>query len=110
MVTAVKKFHEEEAIGKTYDFRVARRLLGYLRPYVGALFPALALTLILNLLRTTQPKFTQYAIDWFIIPRTSDGLHLFAMIYLAVWVVIFIFSYFQALLLNTVGQRVMYDI
>src|ERR1051325_1814993 len=110
MSTAVKQFHEEEAIGKTYDFRIARRLMGYLRPYLGALFPALALTLVLNLLRTTQPKFTQYAIDWFILPRTTGGLSLFALVYLLVWFVIFIFSYFQAVLLNTVGQRVMYDI
>jgi ATP-binding cassette subfamily B multidrug efflux pump len=110
MATAVKQFHEEEAIGKTYDFRVARRLLGYLRPYLVALFPALALTLVLNLLRTTQPKFTQYAIDWFIVPRTTSGLTLFALVYVAVWFVVFIFSYFQAVLLNTVGQRVMYDI
>ncbi|HEV2915442.1 MAG TPA: ABC transporter ATP-binding protein [Pyrinomonadaceae bacterium] len=110
MATAVKQFHEEEAIGKTYDFRVARRLLGYLRPYLVALFPALALTLVLNLLRTTQPKFTQYAIDWFILPRTTGGLGLFALVYFSVWLVIFIFSYFQAVLLNTVGQRVMYDI
>ncbi|HEX8774725.1 MAG TPA: ABC transporter ATP-binding protein [Pyrinomonadaceae bacterium] len=110
MSTAVKQFHEEEAIGKTYDFRIARRLMGYLRPYLGALFPALALTLILNLLRTTQPKFTQYAIDWFIIPRSVSGLGLFALVYVLVWLVVFIFSYFQAVLLNTVGQRVMYDI
>ncbi len=27
MSTAVKQFHEEEAIGKTYDLQVARRLL-----------------------------------------------------------------------------------
>lgn len=110
MATAVKQFHEEEAIGKTYDFRALRRLMGYLKPYLRALFPALALTLILNLLRTSQPKFTQYAIDWYVLPRKTDGLTLFALVYLAVWVVIFIFSYFQALLLNTVGQRVMYDI
>jgi ATP-binding cassette subfamily B multidrug efflux pump len=109
MATAVKQFHEEEAIGKTYDFRVTRRLLGYLRPYVVSLFPALGLTLILNLLRTTQPKFTQYAIDWYILPRTTTGLTLFALVYVLVWLVIFVFSYFQAVLLNTVGQRVMYD-
>src|SRR5215210_4206028 len=99
MATAVKQFHEEEAIGKTYDFRVTRRLLGYLRPYLTALFPALALTLVLNLLRTTQPKFTQYAIDWYILPRTTSGLTLFVLVYVLVWLVIFAFSYFQAVLL-----------
>ena len=69
MSTAVKQFHEEEAIGKTYDFQVAKRLLAYLRPYVRLLIAALALTLGLNLLEVLQPKFTEYAIDRNILPR-----------------------------------------
>jgi len=64
MSTAVQKFHEEEAIEKTYDFKVAKRLLGYLRPYIRILIPALLLTLVLNLLGILQPQFTKYAIDW----------------------------------------------
>ncbi len=72
MATAVKQFHEEEAIGKAYDSRLARRLLGYLRPYLRLLAPALALTLTLNGLNVLQPKFTQWAIDWHIIPA-RDG-------------------------------------
>ena len=48
MSTAVKQFHEEEAIGKTYDFQVARRLLRYLRPYLRLLLPALLLTFAIN--------------------------------------------------------------
>src|SRR5258706_178065 len=50
MSTAVKQFHEEEAIGKTYDLQVARRLMRYLKPYARLLVPALILTLLLNLL------------------------------------------------------------
>ncbi|HEY0321443.1 MAG TPA: ABC transporter ATP-binding protein [Pyrinomonadaceae bacterium] len=110
MATAAKQFHEEEAIGKTYDFRVARRLLRYLKPYIGSLIPALVLTLVLNLLGILQPKFTQYAIDWYIIPRNTNGLHLFALVFLLVRFFHFIFSYFQEVLLNSVGQRVMYDL
>ena len=49
-MSTVKQFHEEEAIGKTYDLQVARRLLRYLKPYVRLLVGALALTLALNLL------------------------------------------------------------
>jgi len=40
-VTA-KQFHEEEAIGKTYDLQVARRLLRYLKPYLRPLAGAVA--------------------------------------------------------------------
>lgn len=109
MSTAVKQFHEEEAIGKTYDFLVARRLLRYLRPYLRFLIPAIFLTFALNLLGILQPKFTQYAIDWYILPGQYAGLKLLLVLYAGVQVLRFMFSYFQALLLNTVGQYVMFD-
>ena len=110
MSTAAKQFHEEEAIGKTYDFQIARRLLKYLKPYVRLLVPALILTLALNLLGILQPKFTQYAIDWYILPRKTDGLILLVALYVGVQLFRLIFSYFQAILLNSVGQYVMFDI
>lgn len=109
MSTAVKQFHEEEAIGKTYDFRVARRLLRYLYPYLRFLGPALFLTFILNLLGILQPKFTQYAIDWYILPGQLAGLELLIVLYAAVHFLRLVFAYFQALLLNSVGQYVMFD-
>ena len=110
MSTAVKQFHEEEQIGKTYDLKVARRLLRYLKPYVKHLIPALLLTLALNLLGILQPKFTQYAIDWYIIPRRTDRLTLFVFVYIAAQFLRFVFSYFQSVMLNTVGQYVMFDL
>ena len=110
MSTAVKQFHEEEAIGKTYDLQVARRLLGYLKPYIRLLIPALLLTLLLNLLGILQPKFTQYAIDWYILPRVTRGITLFALVYLGAQFARFVFSYFQVVLLNTIGQYVMFDL
>lgn len=109
MSAAVKQFHEEEAIGKTYDFRVARRLLRYLGPYLRFLIPAIVLTMMLNLLGILQPKFTQFAIDWYILPGQYAGLQLLLVLYAGVQVMRFVFSYFQALLLNSVGQYVMFD-
>lgn len=110
MSTAVKQFHEEEAIGKTYDFRVARRLSRYLLPYLRFLIPALFLTFILNLLGILQPKFTQYAIDWYILPRQFAGFELLIGLYFLVHLLRLAFAYFQALLLNSVGQYVMFDL
>lgn len=127
MSTAVKQFHEEEAIGKTYDLQVARRLLRYLKPYARLLVPALILTLLLNLLVLLQPQFTQWAIDGYILPKTTVAVvpltfrehfldsfrvtvMLFALIYLGVQLARFVFSYFQVVLLNTIGQYVMFDL
>jgi ATP-binding cassette subfamily B protein len=115
MSAEAKSFHEEESIGKTYDAQIARRLLRYLRPYIGILVPALGLTLVLNVIGILQPKFTQYAIDWFIHPPAplkpnANGLTLFCIVYLIIWFLRFVFAYFQEVMLNTVGQRVMYDL
>ena len=109
MSTAVKQFHEEEAIGKTNDLQVARRLSRYLKPYVRLLVPALAFTLALNLLGVLQPKFTQWAIDRNILPRTTDGLTLLVVLFLGSQVLLLVFSYFQSIFVNSVGQYVMFD-
>jgi ATP-binding cassette, subfamily B, multidrug efflux pump len=109
MSAAVKQFHEEEAIGKTYDFQVARRLIKYLKPYMRLLVPALIFTLLLNLLGVLQPKFIQYAIDWHILPRKIDGLYLLVALYFGSQLLRLVFSYFQAVLVNSVGQYVMFD-
>src|SRR3989441_10386854 len=110
MSTAVKQFHEEEAIGKTYDWQIARRLLRYLTPYLRLLIPALLLTLALNLLGVLQPKFTEYAIDWYIIPKKTEGLMLLVWLFVGVQFLRFVFAYLQAILINTVGQYVMFDL
>ncbi len=110
MSTAVKQFHEEEAIGKTYDAALARRLLKYLKPYVRVLIPALLLTLFANALGVAQPKFVQYAIDEGILKSNLAVLNLIALGFFAVKLLQFVTSYLQTVMLETVGQRVMYDL
>ncbi len=110
MSEEVRKYHEEDEIGKTYDLKVARRLFRYLRPYWKLVTTALFLTLITNILISTQPLFTKMAVDDFITPKQTDGIWLFALIFFGVFLFRFIFSYIQEILLNNVGQRVMFDL
>jgi len=104
------KFHEEDAIGKTQDFRIAGRLLRYLKPYWHIAAAALVLTFLTNILISTQPYFTKVAVDDFITPKNLDGIWLFAFAFFGVFLLRFVFSYLQEILVNTVGQRVMVDI
>lgn len=110
MSEEVRKYHEEEEIGKTYDLRIARRLMRYLRPYWHLAAAALTLTLLTNILISTQPYFTKIAVDDFITPKKLDGIWLFALAFFGVFLFRFIFSYAQEILLNNVGQRVMFDL
>lgn len=110
MASEVDKYHEEERIGKTYDFRVVRRLVRYLRPYWYLVAAALTLTLFTNVLVSLQPYFTKVAVDDFIAQKRTDGVWLFALAFFAVFLFRFIFSYTQEILLNKVGQMVMFDL
>lgn len=110
MSEEVRKYHEEDAIGRTRDFRISRRLIKYLRPYWPLAAGALALTLLSNVLISTQPYFTKVAVDDYITPRRVDGVWLFALAFFGVFLLRFIFSYAQEVLVNHVGQRVMFDL
>jgi ATP-binding cassette, subfamily B, multidrug efflux pump len=128
MATAAQQFHEEEAIGSKFDRGSVRRLLRYLKPYKHMIVPALLLTLGVNALGVIEPKFFQYAIDWYITPAIDRrgslpadawagvysnlvrGLGLLGLVFLGVKLLQLLVSYFQAVLLESVGQRVMYDL
>src|SRR5215208_4425632 len=109
MSATVQQFHEEEAL-KKFDRGSAWRLLRYLRPYRRLIVPALVLTLFVNALGVVEPKFFQYAIDWHIIPKNLSGLQWLALAFLGVKLLQMLVSYLQAVLLQSVGQHVMYDL
>jgi ATP-binding cassette subfamily B multidrug efflux pump len=61
--------HEEEALGKAYDARLMRRLIGYLRPYRGMTLGALALILLAAALQLVGPLALAVALDLFVHPQ-----------------------------------------
>jgi ATP-binding cassette subfamily B protein len=71
---------------------------------------ALALTFVTNILISLQPYFTKVAVDDFITPKRTDGIWLFAFAFFCLFLFRFIFSYVQEILLNIVGQKVMFDL
>ncbi|HEX8637711.1 MAG TPA: ABC transporter ATP-binding protein [Pyrinomonadaceae bacterium] len=110
MSEEAKKFHEEEKIGKTYDWQVVKRLMSYLKPYWHLAALALVLTIASNILFSFQARFTQSAVDDYITPKQTEGIGLFAFAFFCLFLFRFIFSYLQEILLNNVGQKVMFDI
>jgi len=106
----VRKYHEEDAIANARDLRIAHRLLRYIKPYWPIAAGALVLTLLTNVLISLQPFFTKVAIDEFIVPKRVEGIWIFALAFLALFFFRFIFSYSQEVLVNNVGQRVMFNL
>lgn len=111
--------HEEEQLGKIYDAKAARRLFRYLKPYKRLVVIALLLTAGLNLVRQVGPLLTKWAIDDYVAPAAAgaikldsafDGIMWLAIAYIVSLALTLGVGYFQDVLLNTIGQRVMYDL
>jgi ATP-binding cassette, subfamily B, multidrug efflux pump len=101
--------HDEDVVGKAYDGRLMRRLLGYLRPY--RLHAALALAAIIanSVLQLSQPYLMKLAIDRFIPAGDLDGVNRIALWYLGILAAAFCLEFTQTWLLQTTGQRIMFD-
>ncbi|MCS6873578.1 MAG: ABC transporter ATP-binding protein/permease [Pyrinomonadaceae bacterium] len=110
MPKEIRKPHEEEEISKSHDLKNAKRLLKYLKPYRKEVALTLVATLALNFLASLQPIFTKIAVDDFITPRQINGILLFASAFFLVFLARFSLQYFQELLLNSIGQKVMLDL
>ena len=100
---------DEEILGKAYDARLMRRLIGYLRPYRKQVLFALLLIVIDAALETIPPLLTMLAIDRYIAASDSRGLVLVAGLYVLTLATKFLTEFIQALTLQRTGQRIMFD-
>lgn len=126
--------HEEEVLGKAYDARLMKRLLTYLWPYKWHAFTALVLTILSAPLGLAGPPLTKVAIDLFLAPDPSkpvsgfalfiknlaerfgfganayQGIVFIAIIFLIANLAAFAVQYTQAIVIQTMGQYIMYDL
>jgi ATP-binding cassette, subfamily B, multidrug efflux pump len=116
-------FREEEALGKAYDSRILRRLVGYMGPYKWWVLFALVMTLAYVPMEAVGPYLFHVGVDWYIVP----GAHAYAAhdmgvvahairmlgIVTAIWLgsllLSFAIQYVQVRVMQNVGQKTMYD-
>ncbi len=112
-------FQEDEILGKAYDARLTRRLVGYLGPYKVWIAIALVLLLAQSLAQIAPPILAKFIIDQSVIPALSGTLGpdealarlgLLGIAYLVVLGLGALLRYAQALLTTWVGQQAMYDL
>ena len=102
--------HDDDVIGKAYDSRLMRRLLGYLRPYRRSVLVALAAIITHSVLQLAPPYLTKLVIDTYIPAGDLGGLVHVAGIYLAVLAGSFALEFVQTWVMQLTGQRIMYDL
>src|SRR4051812_39862130 len=116
---------EEEVLGKAYDSRLMKRLLGYLRPYTWQTLVALVAIILKALMDVVGPFLVAVAIDRYLLHKPDVGGWLqrwlrptrdpwgggapIAWVYLGTIVLSFIFEFAQTYLMQWVGQKAMFD-
>ena len=115
-------FDEDPILGRAYDARLVRRLLGYVRPYTVTVSFSIALLLLASLADLAGPALYRIGIDRYIAPPAQStgragaaaadfhGLALLAAVYLAVLAFGFGARWAQSYLMQAVGQHVMADL
>ena len=116
---------EEEVLGKAYDARLMRRLLGYMRPYRALVFFSLLFLLAQSILQVLNPLLTRLAVDKYIRPGAHPlttpidawlpadpwaGLTRVALLYLFVLAGTFLTEFAQTMLMQWTGQLAMFDL
>src|SRR5213592_1922336 len=112
-------FDEDEILGKAYDARLMRRLLGYLRPYRALVIIALLIILGISVTEAAPPVLAKFIVDNAIAPAVNgligvdEGFARLAPLGIAYIAVLLLGSglrYAQTMLASYVGQRAMYDL
>jgi len=108
--TDIEPLHEEDALGKAYDARLMRRLLGYLRPYWWKVALGVTLLVLVAALELVGPYLTMVALDHAIPDGDLGLLWTLAVVYLAALLLAFAIEYAQQILTTWLGQRIMLDL
>ena len=112
-------FREEEKLGKVYDSRLVRRLIGYLRPYGLSVIAALALTVAVGPLLVAGPYLFSVGVDRYIVPTVNHAMTLAVGMRGLTWVTFaflgslllgFGVQFLQARIMQSVGQKALYDL
>ncbi|HEY1339725.1 MAG TPA: ABC transporter ATP-binding protein [Bryobacteraceae bacterium] len=116
---------EEEVLGKAYDSRLMRRLLGYMKPYRALVGLSLVFLLAQSGLQVLGPLLTKVAVDKYLQPNASrvptffdpmlasdpwKGLTQVGLLYLGVILGTMLAEFVQMYLMQYTGQLAMFDL
>jgi ATP-binding cassette, subfamily B, multidrug efflux pump len=101
---------EDEALGKSIDKSLMKRLLSFAMPYRKFIFLATFLTITISALSAIRPRLTPIAIDDHIQTGDLPGLQFIVLILLASLLVQGIIQYGTTYLTSWIGQKITYDL
>ncbi len=101
---------EEEVLGKAYDSRLMKRLLGYIKPYKKYVIFAIILNVIVAALGPVRPYLTKIAVDNYISKSDYHGLFIISILLFASLLLQAVIQYVLTYYTQYLGQKTIYDL
>lgn len=101
---------EEEILGKAYDSRLMKRLLGYIKPYKKYVIFAILLNIVVAALGPLRPYLTKIAIDDYIAAKDYNGLLIISLVLFGALLLQSVIQYLLTYYTQYLGQRTIYDL
>jgi ATP-binding cassette, subfamily B, multidrug efflux pump len=102
--------HDEEALGKAFDGRLARRLFIYVKPYGGLVLAAVVVLMVEGALQLAPPLLTRRVIDVAIPSGDAALVRTSALLLVVALVTQVTAAYLETILTGILGQRIMHDL
>ncbi|MFE7086910.1 ABC transporter ATP-binding protein [Sphingobacterium spiritivorum] len=101
---------DQKITGKTYDSKLLKRMIKYMRPYQTVFWISVVLTILLAAVAPALPLLIEHTLDKYILTDDASGLNNMLIAMLGLLVLQTIIRYFHTLMTNTLGQSVIRDI
>ncbi|MGA7837403.1 MAG: ABC transporter ATP-binding protein [Ignavibacteriaceae bacterium] len=101
---------EDEVLGKAYDSKLMRRLLGYIKPYKKYVIFAIVLNVFVAALGPIRPVLTKIAVDKYIAHSDYHGLMLIGLALFGSLLLQATMQYFLTYYMQYLGQKTIFDI
>lgn len=102
--------YEEQEYKKPFSFQVWAKMLPFFKPYKKYFVITIGLNLLLAGIDVLVPLFQSYAIDYFIVPDTLEGISIFAGVYIGLIVLQTVFVYISVHAATTIEMCVGKDL
>lgn len=101
---------DDEVLGKAYDARLMKRLLGYVKPYRKYVVLAIFLNVLVAGFGPLRPYLTKIAIDDKITNGDYHGLLLISVLLLLSLIFQSVIQYYLTFYTEYMGQKIIYDL
>jgi ATP-binding cassette subfamily B protein len=102
-------FGEDEVLGKAYDAKLMKRLLGFIAPYKKYVIFAIVLNIFVAILSAVGPMLTKIAVDDYISKSDYHGLLIISLVLTGSLILQATIQYFLTYFTQYIGQKTLFD-